>query len=125
MRGLLLLLVLSAATLVPAHLSAVSRQPEVRLIRLQAWLEAGESHTPGRMDAAARTMGAWSNREIHLVTPYVTALIDLLPESPGMLTRELRGSATRAARALAAGPRLSRAERSLILEEIVPKVAAK
>lgn len=125
MRSLLLLLLLSVATLVPAHLTAGPRQQEVRLIRLQAWLEAVESHTPGRMDAAARTIGAWSNREIHLVTPYITALIDLLPQSSGMLPRELRGSATRAARALATGPRLSRDERSLILEELVPKVAAK
>jgi tetratricopeptide (TPR) repeat protein len=125
MRGLLLLLLLSVATLASAPVSAGQRQHEMRLLKLQAWLEAVESHTPGRMDAAARTIGAWPNREIHLVTPYITALIDLLPESPGMLPRELRGSATRAARALASGPRLSRDDRSLILEELVPKVAAK
>lgn len=123
MRGLLLLLVLSAATLAPAHLSA--RQKELRLAKLQAWLEAVESHAPGRLDAAALTIASWSNREIHLLTPYITALIDLLPSSPGMLPREKRGSATRAARALATGTRVSRDELALISEELVPKVAAK
>jgi tetratricopeptide (TPR) repeat protein len=42
-----------------------------------------------------------------------------------MLPREQRGSATRAARALATGTRLSRDELSLIFEEVVPNLAAK
>ena len=126
MRGLLLLALIAGATLPTTLTAATQREPEseARLAKLQAWLEAVESHTPGRVDAAARRIASSSNSDLHVLTPYITALIDLLPPSPGMLPRGQRRSATRAARALATGTRLSRDELSVIFEELVPKVAA-
>lgn len=120
----LLVALLVCATALHAALAAAPQRQAEQLVKLQVWLEAVESHGPGRSDAAARRIASSSNRDLHVLTPYITALIELLPPSPGMLPREPRGSAPRAARARATGTRLSGDERSLIFEEIVPKVSA-
>lgn len=54
-------------------------KPEVWLPRLQAWLAAVETHTPGRKDAAAFLVGQWVNSDVDLISPYVEGLIEVLP----------------------------------------------
>ena len=75
-------LVVSVALLArpsPAHTQV---KPEIWQPKLEAWVTAVESHTPGRIDAAATTIGRWGNIDIAIMTPYLLGLIELLPPQP-------------------------------------------
>lgn len=76
-----LALVGAAIVLAAAILSARPARGE-DIDALQRWLAAVHEHQPGRRDGAALRIGAWSNKDLDSLSPYLESLTRLLPD-PG------------------------------------------
>jgi tetratricopeptide (TPR) repeat protein len=90
-----LALICSAILLAGAILTATSRSAvagdEMSLLR--RWLAAVNEHQPGRRDGAVARIGAWPDRDLDAVTPYIELLVRLLRAPAAPLTAEEVGIA--------------------------------
>jgi hypothetical protein len=80
---------LAAATLTAAPRSAAAGD-EMSLLR--RWLAAVSEHQPGRRDGTVARIGAWPDRDLDTVTPYIELLIRLLRAPAAPLTAEEVGT---------------------------------
>lgn len=80
-----ILLVVLCLVVVRAAPAAAQVKAEFWEPKLQAWIQAVESHVPGRDDAAAFAIGRWVNSDIAMMTPFILGLIEMLPPRPEVL----------------------------------------